>query len=143
MSASAIIHFTAALGIHGSSLAFHSAHASSSRLAALVWIGQLLFLEYAVPVYAYNTLDLAWPCRKAGWWFIDEIENNLVDIWKTLLHRLQKSSFRGTPFTKSGHWNAEACHKYISSVANNINNTYIGNMEASQYYCIAKWCILY
>jgi hypothetical protein len=29
------------------------------------------------------------------------------------------------------------------SVANNINNTYIGNMEASQYYCIAKWCILY
>ncbi|KAF5696103.1 hypothetical protein FMUND_15783, partial [Fusarium mundagurra] len=35
MSASAIIHFTAALGIHGSSFAFHSAHASSSRLAAL------------------------------------------------------------------------------------------------------------
>ncbi|RYC77404.1 hypothetical protein BFJ63_vAg19722, partial [Fusarium oxysporum f. sp. narcissi] len=30
-----------------------------------------------------------------------------------------------------------------ASVANNINNTYIGNMEASQYYCIAKWCILY
>ncbi|RKK66271.1 hypothetical protein BFJ69_g15551 [Fusarium oxysporum] len=61
MSASAIIHFTAALGIHGSSFAFHSAHASSSRLAALVWIGRLLFLEYAVSVYAYNTLDLAWP----------------------------------------------------------------------------------
>jgi hypothetical protein len=31
----------------------------------------------------------------------------------------------------------------MPSVANNINNTYIGNMEASQYYCIAKWCILY
>jgi hypothetical protein len=31
----------------------------------------------------------------------------------------------------------------VNSVANNINNTYIGNMEASQYYCIAKWCILY
>jgi hypothetical protein len=29
------------------------------------------------------------------------------------------------------------------SVANNINNTYIGNIEASQYYYIAKWCILY
>ncbi|EXM13432.1 hypothetical protein FOTG_18113 [Fusarium oxysporum f. sp. vasinfectum 25433] len=224
MSASAIIHFTAALGIHGSSFAFHSAHASSSRLAALMWIGRLLFLEYAVPVYAYNTLDLAWPCRtaypsqpdrisfirckyllrgcytpfgelielkafaksivkregvpgnlawapdgrsftigddktvrlsefceihhkavkavqeqvgemllgwepdidvsairddltcrKAGWSFIDKIENNLVDIWKRLLHRLQKSSFRGTPFTKSGHWNAETCHKYLSA----------------------------
>ncbi|KAF4331935.1 hypothetical protein FBEOM_14282 [Fusarium beomiforme] len=36
MSTSAIIHFTAALGIHGSSFAFHSAHASSSRLAALL-----------------------------------------------------------------------------------------------------------
>ncbi|SCO92404.1 uncharacterized protein FRV6_16532 [Fusarium oxysporum] len=189
MSASAIIHFTAALGIHGSSFAFHSAHASSSRLAALVLIGRLLFLEYAVPVYAYNTLDLAWPsfaksivkregvpgnlawapdgrsftigddktvrlsefceihhkavkavqeqvgemllgwepdvdvsvirddltCRKAGWSFIDKIENNLVDIWKTLLHRLQKSSFRGTTFTKSGYWNAETCHKYLSA----------------------------
>jgi hypothetical protein len=224
MSASAIIHFTAALGIHGLSFAFHSAHASPSRLAALVWIGRLLFLEYAVPVYAYNTLDIVWPCRtaypsqpdrisfisckyllrgcyipfgelielkafaksivkregvpgnlawapdgrsftigddktvrlsefceihhkavkavqeqvgemllgwepdidvsairdgltcrKASWSFIDKIENNLVDIWKTLLHRLQKSSFRGTPFTKSGHWNAETCHKYLSA----------------------------
>ncbi|KAL5611011.1 hypothetical protein FOBRF1_007128 [Fusarium oxysporum] len=65
MSASAIIHYTAVLGIHGPSLAFHSAHGSSSRLAALVWIGRLLFLEYAVPVYAYNSLDFAWPCRKA------------------------------------------------------------------------------
>ena len=33
--------------------------------------------------------------------------------------------------------------KECGSVANNINNTYIGNMEASQYYCIAKWFILY
>jgi hypothetical protein len=54
-------------------------------------------------------------CRKAGWSFIDKIENNLTDIWKTLLYRLQKSSFRGTAFTKSGHWNTETCHKYLSA----------------------------
>jgi hypothetical protein len=30
-----------------------------------------------------------------------------------------------------------------SSVANNINNTYIGNMDPSQYYCIIKRYILY
>jgi hypothetical protein len=30
-----------------------------------------------------------------------------------------------------------------ASVANNINNTYIGNMDPSQYYCFVKGCILY
>jgi hypothetical protein len=54
-------------------------------------------------------------CRKAGWSFIDKAENNLTDIWKTLLHRLQKSSFLGTSFTKSGHWQAETCHKYLNT----------------------------
>ncbi|EXL65654.1 hypothetical protein FOPG_18126 [Fusarium oxysporum f. sp. conglutinans race 2 54008] len=224
MSASTIIHYTAVLGIQGPSLTFHPAHGSTPKLAALMWIGRLLFLEYAVPVYAYNTLDLAWPCRtaypsqpdrissirckyllrgcyipfgelielkafaksivkregvpgnltwapdgrsftigddkkvllsefcethhkavatvqeqvdemllgwqpdidvstirddltcrKAGWSFIDKIENNLTDTWKTLLYRLQKSSFRGTPFTNSGHWNMETCHKYLDA----------------------------
>ncbi|ENH73681.1 hypothetical protein Focb16_v005400 [Fusarium oxysporum f. sp. cubense] len=224
MSASTIIHFTAVLGIKGPSLTFHPAHSSSPKLSALMWIGRLLFLEYAVPVFGYNTLELAWPCRtayssqpdrissirskyllrgcytpfgelielkafaksivkregipgnltwapdgrsftigddkkvflsefcethykavitvqeqvdemllgwqpdidvsairddltcrKAGWSFIDKTENNLADIWETLLHRLQKSSFRDTPFTKSGHWNPETCHKYLSA----------------------------
>ncbi|EWY79522.1 hypothetical protein FOYG_17324 [Fusarium oxysporum NRRL 32931] len=204
MSASIIIQYAAVLRIQGSSLAFHLAHSSSPRLAALIWIGRLLFLEYAVPVYAYKTLDTVWPsrtaypsqpdrissirckyllwgcytpfgeltklkafaksimkregipgnltwapdsqsftigddkkvllsescethhrivttvqeqvdemllgwqpdidvssvrddltCRKAGWSFIDKTENNLADIWETLLHSLQKSSFRG------------------------------------------------
>lgn len=65
MSASIIIQYAAVLGIQGSSLAFHPAHSSSPRLAALIWIGRLLFLEYAVPVYAYNTLDIVWPSRTA------------------------------------------------------------------------------
>ncbi|KAI3570585.1 hypothetical protein IWW34DRAFT_903267 [Fusarium oxysporum f. sp. albedinis] len=54
-------------------------------------------------------------CRRAGWPFINKIEHNLTDVWKTLLHKLQKSPFRGTPFAKSGHWNAETCHKYLSA----------------------------
>lgn len=224
MSASTIIHYAAVLGIQGPSLTFHPAHSSSPKLSALMWIGRLLFLEYAVPVYGYNTLDLTWPCRtaypsqpdrissirckyllrgcytpfgelielkafaksivkregipgnltwapdgrsftigdnkrvllsefcethhrtvttvqeqvdemllgwqpdidvsairddltcrKAGWSFIDKPENNLANIWETLLHSLQKSSFRDMPFTKSGHWNPETCHKYLSA----------------------------
>ncbi|QKD56923.2 uncharacterized protein FOBCDRAFT_140860 [Fusarium oxysporum Fo47] len=207
MSASTIIHYTAVLGIQGSSLAFHLAHSSSPRLAALMWIGRLLFLEYAVPVYAYNTLDFVWPSRTAypsqpdrissirckyllrgcyspfgelielkafaksivkregvpgnltwapdgqsftigddkkvllsefcethhkavatvqeqvdemllGWQpdiDVSAIRDDLTYIWKTLLHKLQKSSFRGTPFAKSGHWNVETCHKYLSA----------------------------
>ncbi|KAK7570757.1 hypothetical protein V3481_019296 [Fusarium oxysporum f. sp. vasinfectum] len=65
MSASIIIQYAAVLGIQGSSLAFHPAHSSSPRLAALIWIGRLLFLEYAVPVSAYNTLDIVRPSLTA------------------------------------------------------------------------------
>ncbi|CAG1974044.1 unnamed protein product [Fusarium graminearum] len=63
MSASTIIHFTAVLGIKGPSLTFHLDHSSSPKLSALMWIGRLLFLEYAMSVSGYNTLDLAWPCQ--------------------------------------------------------------------------------
>ncbi|EXK24209.1 hypothetical protein FOMG_19053 [Fusarium oxysporum f. sp. melonis 26406] len=181
MSASTIIHYTAVLGIQGPSLAFHLAHSSSPRLAALMWIGRLLFLEYAVPVYAYNTLDLVWPSRTAYPSQPDRISSirykyllrgcyspfgELIELkafaksivkrdgvpgnltWapdgqsftigddkkvllsefcethhkavatvqeQALLHKLQKASFRGTPFAKSGHWNAETCHKYLSA----------------------------
>jgi hypothetical protein len=37
----------------------------------------------------------------------------------------------------------DASLAHRSSVANNINNTYIGNMNLSKYYCIVKWCVLY
>ncbi|EGU73455.1 hypothetical protein FOXB_16035 [Fusarium oxysporum f. sp. conglutinans Fo5176] len=198
MSASTIIHYTAVLGIQGPSLTFHPAHGSTPKLAALMWIGRLLFLEYAVPVYAYNTLDLAWPCRTAYpsqpdrissirckyllrgcyipfgelielkafaksivkregvpgnlTWAPDGRSFTIGDDKKVLLsefcethHKavatvqeqvdemllgwqpdidvstirddltLQKSSFRGTPFTNSGHWNMETCHKYLDA----------------------------
>ncbi|WKT54184.1 Helicase superfamily 1/2, ATP-binding domain [Fusarium oxysporum f. sp. vasinfectum] len=63
MSSSTIIHFTAVMGIRQQSLAFHSAHNCTSELAGLIWIGRLLFLEYALPVYSYSTLVYEWPRR--------------------------------------------------------------------------------
>ncbi|SPJ88776.1 uncharacterized protein FTOL_12670 [Fusarium torulosum] len=63
MSSSTIVHFTAVMGIRQQSLAFHSAHNSTSELAGLIWIGRLLFLEYALPVYSYSTLVYEWPRR--------------------------------------------------------------------------------
>ncbi|KAH7194982.1 hypothetical protein DER44DRAFT_815616 [Fusarium oxysporum] len=63
MSSSAIIHYTAVMGIQRRTLAFNPAHNSTSELAGLIWIGWLLFLEYALPVYSYATLAYEWPCR--------------------------------------------------------------------------------
>jgi hypothetical protein len=33
------------------------------QLARLVWIGRLLFLEYALPIHPYRTLLIPWPAR--------------------------------------------------------------------------------
>ncbi|KAH7120445.1 hypothetical protein B0J13DRAFT_599615 [Dactylonectria estremocensis] len=46
-------------------------------------------------------------CRTAGWFKIQQLvlrktENNLGNIWKTLLHRLESASFHSQPFIKSG-----------------------------------------
>ncbi|KAJ0133676.1 Uncharacterized protein HZ326_23264 [Fusarium oxysporum f. sp. albedinis] len=63
MSSSAIIYYTAVMGIQRRTLAFNPAHNSTSELAGLIWIGRLLFLEYALPVYSYATLVYECPCR--------------------------------------------------------------------------------
>jgi hypothetical protein len=54
MATSILVHFTAVLGIHRHSLAYRSAYNSTSGFARLTWIGRLLFLEYALPLHAYN-----------------------------------------------------------------------------------------
>jgi hypothetical protein len=56
MASSAVIHFTAVLGVHRRSLAYRSAYNLTSGFASLMWIGRLLFLEYALPLYTYATL---------------------------------------------------------------------------------------
>jgi hypothetical protein len=63
MTSSILVHFTAVLGIHRHSLAYRSAYNSTSGLAYLMWIGRLLFLEYALPLCPYTTLPISWPAR--------------------------------------------------------------------------------
>ncbi|SCO90097.1 uncharacterized protein FRV6_14225 [Fusarium oxysporum] len=43
---------------------------------------------------------------------------------KTLLYRLQKSPFRGTPVTNSGYWNMETCHKYLDASVELIKSAF-------------------
>lgn len=63
MSSSVIVYYTAVMGIQRCSLAYNSAYNSTSGLVALIWVGRLLFLEYALPVYSYTTLAYKWPSR--------------------------------------------------------------------------------
>lgn len=63
LSASTLIHFTSVLGIHRHALSYRSAYSYTPVLSALIWIGQLLFLEYALPLRAYQTLAWPWPSR--------------------------------------------------------------------------------
>ena len=63
MMSSTIVHFAAVLGVHQSSLAYRNAYDYTPDLAALVWVGRLLFLEYSLPRFSYDTLVYRWPCR--------------------------------------------------------------------------------
>ncbi|WJG35692.1 uncharacterized protein FOBCDRAFT_203991 [Fusarium oxysporum Fo47] len=63
MSSSAIIYYTAVIGIQRRSMSYHSAHNSTPGLPALMWIGRTLFLEHAPPLYSYSTLAYHWPSR--------------------------------------------------------------------------------
>ncbi|KAF1828630.1 hypothetical protein BDW02DRAFT_484838, partial [Decorospora gaudefroyi] len=59
----AIVHFSGVLGIHPCELANRTAYDYTPYLAALMWIGRLIILEYALPLRAYTTLDIPWPAR--------------------------------------------------------------------------------
>ena len=45
MAQSALVHFTAVIGVHQPSLAYRSAYYSTPDLAAFVWVGRLFFIE--------------------------------------------------------------------------------------------------
>ncbi|KJZ68947.1 hypothetical protein HIM_11663 [Hirsutella minnesotensis 3608] len=51
------------MGINPSSLIYRPAHDYTPGLAALVWVGRLMFLEYSLPLHPYSTLECAWPDR--------------------------------------------------------------------------------
>lgn len=63
METCALVHFTGVLGIHPQELAYRTAYAFTPALSALIWIGRLILLEYALPLQAYSYLKLPWPTR--------------------------------------------------------------------------------
>lgn len=60
---SAIIHFSGVLGIHPYELAFRDTYDYTLYLSALIWVGRLLLLEYALPQQPYTHLTFPWPSR--------------------------------------------------------------------------------
>jgi hypothetical protein len=74
MTSSVLVHFIAVLGVHRHSLAYKTAYNSTPELSRFVWIGRLLFLEYALPLHAYTTLALPWPARDTYQSQIDRFE---------------------------------------------------------------------
>lgn len=63
LDSSALVHFTAVMGNHRTSLAYRSAYNYTPSLAALMWVGRLSFLEYAPPLCSYETFVYVWPAR--------------------------------------------------------------------------------
>ena len=63
MGKGALVHFTRVLGIHPQELTFRTAYAYTPFLSALIWIGRLILLEYALPLRAYMYLKVPWPAK--------------------------------------------------------------------------------
>jgi hypothetical protein len=58
-----IARFSGILGIHPHEFSFRRAYDYTPLLSALIWVGQLFLLEYALPLEAYETLGQRWPAR--------------------------------------------------------------------------------
>jgi hypothetical protein len=63
MESKAIAHFSGVLGIHPYELAYRTAYDYTPYLSALLWIGRLIILEYALPLRASTTLNVPFPAR--------------------------------------------------------------------------------
>lgn len=63
MESKAIAHFSGVLGIHPYELAYRTAYDYTPYLSALLWIGRLIILEWALPLRAYTTLNIPFPAR--------------------------------------------------------------------------------
>jgi hypothetical protein len=59
----AVVHFSGVLGIHPYELAFRTAYDYTPYLSALIWVGRLVILEYALPLREYGTWKVPWPAR--------------------------------------------------------------------------------
>jgi hypothetical protein len=83
----ATINFSGVLGIHPYELAFRTAYDFTPYLSALIWVGRLIILEYALPLQAYKLLPTPWPARAT---YTDQDRRLCVDIRP---HYLQRGSF--------------------------------------------------
>lgn len=63
MSRSAIMNFSGVLGIHPTELCFRKPYDYTPFISALLWVGRLIILEYALPLAPYNHLKSPWPER--------------------------------------------------------------------------------
>jgi hypothetical protein len=63
MSRSAVMDFSGVLGIHPKELCFCKLYDYTPLLSALIWVGRLIILEYALPAISYNCLEVPWPER--------------------------------------------------------------------------------
>jgi len=84
LESKAIVHFSGVLGIHPYELAYRTAYDYTPFLSALLWVGRLLILEYALPLRAYTTLDVPWPARAA---YADQGKRLCAEIRPTYLQR--------------------------------------------------------
>jgi hypothetical protein len=63
MSCSTIMNFSGVLGIHPAELCFYKPYDYTPFISALLWVGRLIILEYALPLALYNYLKVPWPER--------------------------------------------------------------------------------
>jgi hypothetical protein len=63
LEGTATVRFSGILGIHPHEYLFRRAHDYTPLLSALIWVDQLLLLEYALPLEAYESLPQHWPAR--------------------------------------------------------------------------------
>jgi hypothetical protein len=61
----AIVYFSGVLGIYLYELVYCTAYDYMLYLLALLWVGRLLILEYALLLRAYTTLNIPWLARAA------------------------------------------------------------------------------
>jgi hypothetical protein len=84
MHRNAIVHFSGVLGIHPTELCFKKPYDYTPYLSALIWVGRLVILEYALPLTAYEQLKVPWPDRTT---YLDQAQRLREDIRPKYLQR--------------------------------------------------------
>jgi hypothetical protein len=84
MSRSAMMNFSGVLGIHPTELCFRKPYDYTPFISALLWVGRLIILEYALPLAPYNHLKVPWPERTV---YVDQAQRLREHIRPKYLQR--------------------------------------------------------